>query len=45
MKYVSLLKEYMEITKEGLHNRSYVNNKLEEINGLIEAQIIQVKGN
>jgi rhomboid protease GluP len=45
MKYVSLRKEALEITREGLHNGIVARDKLEEKNRLIEAQIEQIKGN
>ena len=45
MKYVSLRKEYLEITKEGLHNGSMPIDKLNEKNSLIEAQINRIQNN
>jgi len=45
MKYVSLRKEVMEITKEGLHNGSVAYDKINEKNRLLEAQIKQIQNN
>jgi rhomboid protease GluP len=45
MKYVSLRKEVMAITKEGLHNGSVAYGKINEKNRLLEAQIKEIQNN